>query len=100
LRKADLKQVSVWSVGVPTINMLFNISLRMVARSGETAKVAQSQREQTETSGIRDIPWKTVFPSWVRLILNRTTLYPLFVIQRMFYRTGLGVVMMGMGRVP
>ncbi|MEA2941560.1 MAG: hypothetical protein QOD09_2089 [Bradyrhizobium sp.] len=100
LRKADLKQVSVWSIGVPTINLLFNISLRMVARSGETAKVAQSQREQTETSGIRDIPWKTVFPSWVRLILNRTTLYPLFVIQRMFYRTGLGVVMMGMGRVP
>jgi SAM-dependent methyltransferase len=100
LRKANLDQVSVWSVGVPTINMLFNVSLWMVARSGETAKVGQSQREQTETSGIRDIPWKTVFPSWVRIILNRTTLYPLFVIQRMFYRTGLGVVMMGMGRVP
>jgi len=44
-------------------------------------------------------PWKTVFPSWVRIILNRWTLYPLFVIQRIFYRTGLGVVMMGMGRV-
>jgi SAM-dependent methyltransferase len=99
LRKANLSQVSVWSVGVPTINMLFNVSLWMVARSGETTKVGQSQREQTETSGIRDIPWKTVFPSWVRIILNRWTLYPLFVIQRMFYRTGLGVVMMGMGRV-
>lgn len=100
MRKANLGQVSVWSIGVPTINMLFNISLRMVVRSGEAAKVRQSQREQTETSGIRDIPWKTVFPSWVKIILNRTTLYPLFVIQRMFYRTGLGVVMMGMGRVP
>ena len=100
LRKANLDQVSVWSVGVPTINMLFNVSLWMVVRSGETAKMGQSQREQTETSGIRDIPWKTVFPSWVRIILNRTTLYPLFVIQRMFYRTGLGVVMMGIGRVP
>jgi SAM-dependent methyltransferase len=100
LRKASLGQVSVWSVGVPTINMLFNISLWMVARSGETAKVGLSQREQTETSGIRDIPWKTVFPPWVRIILNRVTLYPLFVIQRMFYRSGLGVVMMGMGRVP
>jgi SAM-dependent methyltransferase len=100
LRKADLNQVSIWSVGVPTINMLFNIGLWMVARSAETAKVGLSQREQTETSGIRDIPWKTVFPSWVRIILNRWTLYPLLVIQRMFYRTGLGVVMMGMGRVP
>lgn len=100
LCKAGLNQVSVWSVGVPTINMLFNVSLWMVKRSGEAAKVGQSQREQTETSGIRAIPWKTVFPSWVRIILNRTTLYPLFVIQRIFYRTGLGVVMMGRGRVP
>jgi SAM-dependent methyltransferase len=100
LQKAGLNQVLIWSVGVPTINMLFNISLWMVARSGEATKVGQSQREQTETSGIRAIPWKTVFPSWVRIILNRKTLYPLFVIQRMFYRTGLGVVMMGMGRVP
>jgi len=41
-----------------------------------------------------------VFPCWVRLILNRITLYPLFVIQRWFYRTGLGLVMMGTGRVP
>jgi SAM-dependent methyltransferase len=101
LRKANLSQVSVWSIGVPTINMLFNISLRMVKRSAaETTKVVLSQREQTETSGIRDIPWKTVFPPWVKVILNRITLYPLFVIQRLFYRTGLGVVMMGMGRVP
>jgi SAM-dependent methyltransferase len=100
LRKADLDQVSVWSVAVPIANILFKISVRMVARSAETAKVGLSQREQTETSGIRDIPWKTVFPSWVRIILNRVTLYPLFVVQRLFYRTGLGVVMMGMGRVP
>jgi SAM-dependent methyltransferase len=42
LRKATLSQVSVWSVGVPTINLLFNISLWMVARSAETAKVGLS----------------------------------------------------------
>lgn len=100
LRKANLDQTSVWSVGVPTINMLFKVSLWMIIRSGAAAKKNESQREQTETSGIREIPWKTVFPSWVRIILNRATLYPLFLIQRLFYRTGLGVVMMGMGRVP
>jgi ubiquinone/menaquinone biosynthesis C-methylase UbiE len=100
LRKANMDAVSVWSIGVPTINMLFNISLKMVKRSAaETSKTDLSQREQTETSGIREIPWKTVFPSWVRVILNRVTLYPLFIVQRWFYRTDLGVVMMGMGRV-
>ncbi len=100
MSKANLSRISVWSIGVPTINMLFNLSLWMVTRAdAETAKVGLSQREQTETSGIREIPWKTVFPSWVRIILNRVTLYPLFVIQRWFYRTNLGVVMMGMGQV-
>ncbi len=100
LRRANLDAVSVWSIGVPASNILFNLSLRMVARSTtETSKVSLSMREQTELSGIREIPWKTVFPSWVRIILNRVTLYPLFVIQRWFYRSNLGVVMMGMGRV-
>jgi len=100
MRNANLEQVTVWSVGVPTINLLFKASVWTVARAGEAAKVRQSRREQTETSGIREIPWKTVFPVWVKIILNRTTLYPLFLIQRIFYRTGLGVVMMGIGRVP
>ena len=100
MKKAGIGQVSIWSVGVPTSNLLFRASLWTIARAGEAAKKVQSQREQTETSGIREIPWKTVFPSWVRIILNRVTLYPLFVVQRLFYRTGLGLVMMGMGRLP
>ncbi len=100
MEQAGLGEVSIWSVGVPTINLLFRASLWTIARAGEAAKKSQSRREQTETSGIREIPWKTVFPSWVRLILNRATLYPLFVIQRLFYRTSLGLVMMGMGRTP
>ncbi len=97
--KSGLTQVEVWSVAVPVANILFHIGAWLVSRSTEMEKVGQSQREQTETSGIREIPWKTVFPSWVRLILNRITLWPLFVIQRCFYRTKLGVTMMGIGRV-
>lgn len=100
MSRANLNQVDVWSVAVPTANMLFKLGAWLVSRSKEVEKIGQSQREQTESSGIRDIPWKTVFPSWVRIILNRVTLWPLFVIQRLFYRTGLGVTMMGMGRVP
>lgn len=99
LRKAGLNDVDVWSVAVPTANLLFNIGAWLVKNSDEVKKIGQSQREQTESSGIRDIPWKTTFPSWVKLILNRWSLWPLFVIQRRFYNTGLGVTMMGMGRV-
>lgn len=100
MKAAGLKDIEVWSVAVPVANILFKIGDWLVKRSGEARKVGQSQREQTETSGIREIPWKTVFPSWVRLILNNYTLWPLFVVQRLFYRTGLGVTMFGMGRVP
>ncbi len=96
---SGLREVEVWSVAVPVANALFHVGAWLVSRSKEVEKIGQSQREQTETSGIREIPWKTVFPSWVKLILNRVTLWPLFVVQRMFYKTGLGVTMMGFGRV-
>jgi hypothetical protein len=100
LREAGLHQVDIWSIGVPIANLLFKLSVRLITRSSEQAKRGQSQREQTETSGIREIPWKTVFPAWLTVLLNRTTLSPLFALQRLFYRSGLGITMMGMGRVP
>lgn len=100
LERAGLEAVEVWSVAVPTANILLGASSWLIRRSNEVGKIGQTQRAQTETSGIRDIPWKTVFPSWVRIVLNRRTLWPLFVIQRAFYRTNLGLTMMGVGRVP
>jgi SAM-dependent methyltransferase len=101
MRTAGLEDETVWSIAVPVANILFDLSVWLIGRSSsETAKAGQSKRAQTETSGIREIPWKTVFPHWVRLILNRTTLTPLFVVQRLFYRTGLGITMMGTARVP
>ena len=65
-----MRDVEIWSVAVPTVNILFRLSDWLVRRSAEAAKIGQSQREQTQTSGLRDIPWKTVFPSWVGVILK------------------------------
>ena len=48
---------------------------------------------------IRDSPWKTVFPAPFKLLLNRVTLFPLFVIQRFFYRSKMGITMLGFGKV-
>jgi SAM-dependent methyltransferase len=99
LVSAGLTDVTVWSVAVPVANVLFHFGNFFIRNSPEVEKVTQSAREQTETSGIREIPWKTVFPSSFKLILNRTTLYPLFVLQRLFYRSNLGLTMMACGRV-
>ena len=98
LTEAGLKDVQVWSVAVPVANMLYHAGNVLVKRSGETRKTRLPKVDQTKTSGIREIPFKTVFPSWFKLLLNRTTLFPLFVLQRLFYRTNLGVTMVAFGR--
>jgi len=99
LGDAGLDSPDVWSVAVPTANLLFGISNLLVKRSSESQKLTQSKEEQTKSSGIREIPFKTVFPPAFRLILNRYSLFPLLITQRLFYRTGLGLTMLGFGKV-
>ena len=100
LERAGLQDIEVRSVAVPTANVLLKIGAWVIARSNESEKRNLSQREQTETSGIREIPWRTVFPVWVKLFVNRVTMWPLTALQRLFYRTELGTTMMGIARTP
>lgn len=99
MRAAGLVEVEVWSVSVPIANLLFHLGNLLVRRATSQETLRQSRREQTETSGIRAVPFKTVFPSWFRLVLNPTALAPLFWMQRRFYRTDLGLTLLGFGRV-
>jgi SAM-dependent methyltransferase len=100
LHDAGLEHVRVWSVSVPVANLLFHLGSRLVRRHTTGEIAAQSASDQTATSGIREIPWKTVFPSWCAWVLNRRTLAPLFLLQRVFYRSSLGLTLLGEGRVP
>jgi hypothetical protein len=97
LTRAGLRNVQVWSVAVPVANLLFRLGNAMIRLSGEPRKKALSAREQTEESGIRRIPFKTVFPPAFRLILNRYTMAPLFVLQRLFYGSDFGLTLVGFG---
>jgi len=99
MEQAGLTQVEVWSVGVPVMNLLYSIGNFLIKRSDDSKKLGWSSRKQTEASGVREVPFKTVFPSFFKLILNRATLYPLFVLQRLFYNTNLGLTMLGIGKV-
>ena len=99
LTQAGLEAPEVWSVSVPVANVLFRLGSLMV-RLGTEKKVAhQSQRDQTESSGIRRIPFKTVFPPWCRILLNRRAMFPFLLLQRSFYGTNLGLTLIGSGRV-
>lgn len=101
LSECDLHEVATWSVGVPTVNILAHATNYLIKRSNtEQSKKSLTKDEQTATSGIREIPFKTVFPPVFKLILNRFVLSPLFVAQRIFYKSNLGLILMSLSQVP
>ncbi|HKW59016.1 MAG TPA: class I SAM-dependent methyltransferase [Candidatus Dormibacteraeota bacterium] len=100
LTDAGLSDAVVRSVSVPAANLTFHASNFLLRRAGEGRKTALSQRERTETSGVRDIPFKTVFPAPFKAILNPIAMYPLFVLQRAFYATDLGLTLVASARRP
>jgi SAM-dependent methyltransferase len=99
LRSARLCDAVIRSVSVPTANILYGLGNLMIRWSEEGRHKDPDPIERTKNSGIREIPFKTVFPSWFRFILNPVTLYPLFVIQRLFYQTNIGLELMALARV-
>jgi SAM-dependent methyltransferase len=99
LEAADLDVCEIRSIGVPVSNLLFRLSNRAIGRSQvELQKRSWSHDEQTAHSGVREIPGKTMFPSWCRLILNRYAMYPVLVTQRLFYSTNLGLVLLALAQ--
>lgn len=100
LRAAGLVPTRVWSISVPVANLLFHAGNLMIRTSSEVSKRGQSARAQTESSGIREIPFKTVFPAPFRLLLNRVTMAPFTHGQRLFYNTGLGLTLFSLAARP
>ncbi len=100
LAGAGLEGVEVRSVSVPVANLLFHASNFLIRRAGEDRKLELSQQERTEASGIREIPFKTVFPAPFKLVLNPLGMYPFFLLQRFFYGSAIGLTLLGSGRRP
>ncbi|MBX9688228.1 MAG: class I SAM-dependent methyltransferase [Candidatus Obscuribacterales bacterium] len=101
LKKCGLNEVCTWSVGVPTVNLLWQLTNFMLKRNAhESGKINLSKEQQTASSGIREIPFKTVFPPLFKIILNRVSLSPLFFAQRFFYKSNLGLIIMSLAKKP
>jgi hypothetical protein len=100
LHAAQLRDAVIRSVSVPVANLLYGLGNMMIRRSLPVERQQEAKQEQTYHSGIREIPFKTMFPAWCRWILNPVSLYPLFVLQRLFYRSNLGLELMALARVP
>jgi SAM-dependent methyltransferase len=100
LESAGLHHVTVWSVAVPVANLLFHAGNLLLRLGGEGSKKGLSRQAQTEQSGIREIPFKTVFPPAFRLLLNKYTMAPLCFLQRRFYGGRRGLTLIGFGERP
>ncbi len=68
----------------PLSNVLFGLSNSLV-RKHDGWKMQLSLRERTvqSSSGVKQIKFKTVFPHYFKYLINETTMYPFFLIQRM-----------------
>jgi SAM-dependent methyltransferase len=67
----------------PLSNFLLPVSNFLVSLK-ETRKLSLSAIERTKSSGRRDVRFKTHFPSFFGMLLNRHVLWPLHVLQKMF----------------
>jgi len=96
---AGLKNVEVWSVASYIYNI---ISLpyinRLWAKDSRYSRLSLTQEERTKQSGISEIKMKTVYPWFFKYLLNRKTLWPLFMAQRLFYNSDKGHIMLGKGQ--
>lgn len=70
----------------PVSNILLPISNYLVNKA-EKQKLLMDNNERTQSSGQRDVKYKTNFPNILGLILNHYTLYPFDILQRIFSRS-------------
>ncbi|MEM6988782.1 MAG: class I SAM-dependent methyltransferase, partial [Pseudomonadota bacterium] len=82
--KFTLRHIS--GLTFPISNWLLPLSNYLVNKS-EQDKTKLTMQERTELSGNRDVKFKTVYPWYLKAALNHVTLFPFFVLQRLFHRS-------------
>jgi hypothetical protein len=65
----------------PLSNILLPLS-NLLVRRAEQWKMRLDQPERTTRSGVREIRFKTTFPSVLSMALNERTLYPFHLLQK------------------
>jgi SAM-dependent methyltransferase len=80
--KSGWKLQHIAGLTFPISNFLLPISNFLVNRS-ERHKLALTALERTKQSGIRSVKYKTHFPILLSILLNKYTLLPLHIIQKL-----------------
>jgi SAM-dependent methyltransferase len=94
-QSAGLLNPTVWSLAVPVSNLLCGFSNAIIRRSSCAKRKELPLNAQTALSGFREIPLKNLYPHAFRAVLNRHVMLPIMHLQRLFYHSNLGTVMLG-----
>lgn len=82
-QKYSLRIIKNVGLTYPLSNFLLPLSNYLVNKS-EKSKLVLNKQEQTVLSSNRKVFLKTNFPSFLRLVLNEYTMYPLYILQSIF----------------
>lgn len=83
IEKSRWQLLHIAGLTYPLSNWLLPISNFLVNRS-ERSKLSLSTLERTKQSGRRTVKFKTYFPVILAPLVNRYTLYPLHIMQKLF----------------
>jgi SAM-dependent methyltransferase len=76
----------------PVSNLLLPLSNFLVNKA-ERSKLELSLLERTKHSGKRNVKFKTHFPLFLGLLLNQFTLFPLYILQKLFAKSERALVL-------
>jgi len=86
------KLLHIAGLTFPISNFLLPISNYLVNRS-ERSKLDLSPLDRTKHSGRRQVKFKTYFPSILGILLNEFTLFPLYILQKLFVKSERALVL-------
>lgn len=79
----NLKIEHISGLTYPLSNLFFRLS-NFLVKKNESSKLNLSNKERTVYTGNRNVPFKTTFPSYLKIILNEFVLYPFHMLQILF----------------
>lgn len=83
LVNAGYKISKIAGLTYPLSNWLYPISEFLVKKS-EYNLIRKNREEKTKLSGLRNVKFKTNFPSCMKVILNDLTMYPFHILQKLY----------------
>lgn len=85
-KEYNLKIIDLVGLTYPLSNLIIKLSNHLI-RKNESWKKDLSKEEQTKLSssgGAKQVMYKTNFPYWFKYIINDVTMYPFYILQRVF----------------